>query len=371
MDEWASFLASRRSPVTRRFYQSWGNMVLGDPVAFLKLAREDRPAAERTVLEYVLKNRGRVSGATLRNYLAAVRSYLDFYEVPFGWRRLKALCPPAKVAASDRAPEKEELVAMWKVADVRERLVMSFLVSLGGRRGAFWFPSMQGRPGWMKMKHVTRLDDGTASIVIYPGEPEEYRTLVSPEAVQQLDLCLELRERVGEKIGPDSPVLRNWWHSEYAWHPEEARPLTAESVTAMLRRLKMKAGITTNSHEGGFKAAHGFRKFFKSNFPACPHHGPMEAEALLGHRASYDKLPWEHVRERYRAAVPYLVIDEKFRLQTELKAQEERHESEWTRTRLELLEMKEKEREWREAMDDLRPYLEELKRRRGQPTEGP
>ncbi|MDG7020012.1 MAG: hypothetical protein JRN43_06795 [Nitrososphaerota archaeon] len=28
-------------------------------------------------------------------------------------------------------------------------------------------------------------------------------------------------------------------------------------------------------------------------------------------------------------------------------------------------------REWREAMDDLRPYLEELKRRRGQPTEGP
>ena len=125
--------------------------------------------------------------------------------------------------------------------------------------------------------------------MVYPGEAEEYRTLVSPEAVQQLDLCLQLRERVGEKLAPDSPVLRDGWHSEYAWYPEEARPLGAESVTAMLRRLK--AGITTTSLDGGFKAAHGFRKFSKSNFPACPQHGSMETEALLGHRASYDKLP--------------------------------------------------------------------------------
>ena len=206
---------------------------------------------------------------------------------------------------------------MWKVADARERLAMSFLVSLGGRRGAFSYPSLRGGYGWMRLKDVTCLADGTASLVVYPGEAEEYRTLISPEAVQQLDLCLQLRERVGEKLAPDSPVLRDGWHSEYAWYPEEARPLGAESVTAMLRRLK--AGITTTSLDGGFKATHGFRKF-QVELPGLPPAraygggGPPRPPGVLR------QAPWDYVRE-HRAAVPHLVIDERFRLETKVQTQ--------------------------------------------------
>jgi hypothetical protein len=326
MSEFQAYLSTLRSEATRTGYEIWARKAVGDPDAFIRLARSDRLKAEEQLTRFMVEARTHAGGSTLRNYRAAVKGFLDYYEVSIAWRKIKALAPPAKAVASDRAPELEELRRMWAVADPRQRLAMAFLVSLGGRRGAFQFPSARGGHGYMRLRDVTYLDDGTAAVVVYPGEPEEYRTLASPEAVQQLKLCLELRERVGEKVGPDSPVLRDEWHSEYAWHPEEAHVIDAESVSVMFRRLKMKAGISTSSRSGGFKAAHGFRKFFKSNFPACPQHGDLEADVLMGHRRSYDKLTWDHLRERYRVAIPSLVIDEKFRLQEELKAAKDEDE---------------------------------------------
>lgn len=329
--EFETFLDTLRSETTRTSYHDWANLMVGDPNAFIQLARTDRLAAEKVLIDFTVKHRQSVSGTTLRNYRAAVKSFLNYYDVPLSWRKIKGAAPPARSVASDRAPEEAELRRMWEVADPRERLAMSMLVSLGGRRGAFWFPSVKGGWNHMKLRDVVELDDGTAKVTVYPGEPEQYPTLISPEAVQQLKLTLELRERAGEKIGPESPAMRNAWQSEYrgverpkGWHPEEAEPLKAESVTAMFKRLKKKVGITTTSRNGGFKASHGFRKFYKSNFPACPIHGDMEADALMGHKESYDKLPFEHLRERYRIAIPHLVIDEKFRLKEEIKVVKEK-----------------------------------------------
>jgi hypothetical protein len=178
----------------------------------------------------------------------------------------------------------------------------------------------------MAMKDIVFDGDGPATLTVYPGEPEEYRTLVSPEAVNHLRLTLELRERSGEKPTPESPVVRI----------EDGRPLQADWLSGILRRLKLKAGIITNSRDGGFKAAHGFRKFFKSNFPACPLHGDLEAEILMGHKRPYDKASWEHVKERYMVAVPFLTIDAN-----------RRDDSKWMEDHFENLEMREQVRELR------------------------
>jgi len=167
--------------------------------------------------------------------------------------------------------------------------------------------------------------------------------------VAQLRLTLELRQRVGEKLTPESPVMRTEWIVEYkgvaSIHPEDGQPVEADWISGILRRLKLKAGITTNSRDGGFKAAHGFRKFFRSNFPPCPLHGDLEAEVLMGHKRAYEKVSWDHIKERYMAAVPHLSIDERFSLKEELSRSEQEHESQWTKVRIENLENKEKVRE--------------------------
>lgn len=312
MTEFSDFIDTRRSPQTKVAYSHWARLAVGDPDQFIALARTEKQKAEQLVADFIVRTRAHAGGNYINAVLTPVKSFLDYYEVPFSWKRLKPLVPPSRFVASDRAPEISELRKMWAVADPRERLLMSMLTSLGGRRGAFWFPSARKGYCYMAMKDVAFDGDGPATLTVYPGEPEEYRTLVSPEAVSQLRLTMELRQRVGEKLNSDSPVMRTEWEVEYKGigsHPESVRPVEADWISGILRRLKLKAGITTTSKDGGFKAAHGFRKFFKSNFPACPLHGDLEAEVLMGHKRPYDKVSWEHIKERYLAAVPYLSID--------------------------------------------------------------
>ncbi len=326
MTEFEDFIATRRSPQTKDAYAHWARLAVGEPNTFIELARIDKQKAEQIVADFIVRTRARAGGNYINAVLTPVKSFLDYYEVPFSWRRLKPLIPPPRFVASDRAPEISELRKMWAVADPRERLLMSMLTSLGGRRGAFWFPSARRGYCYMAMKDIVFDGDGPATLTVYPGEPEEYRTLVSPEAVNHLRLTLELRERSGEKPTPESPVVRI----------EDGRPLQADWLSGILRRLKLKAGIITNSRDGGFKAAHGFRKFFKSNFPACPLHGDLEAEILMGHKRPYDKASWEHVKERYMVAVPFLTIDAN-----------RRDDSKWMEDHFENLEMREQVRELR------------------------
>lgn len=380
--EFQSFLLTRISQATRVGYAEWIGKLVGDPDAFLTLARTDRQGAERLVADSVVAYRSKAGGARIKTLVSATKSFLDYYDVVLSWKKLKALVPQARKVAADRAPELSEIRQMWAVATPRERALLSMLVSMGGRRGAFWFPCSRGSYQCMKLKDVVFDGDGPATVTVYPGEPEEYRTLISPEAVAALKLTLSLRERVGEEFTPDSPVMRDMWEVEYKadrtrgalWHPEEAHPLRAENASELLKKLKRKAGIYANSKDGGIKAAHGYRKFFKSNFPACPLHGDLEAEALMGHREAYDKVPWSHIKERYLVAVPHLSIDERFMLKDAIAVKEAEHESEYTKTRLELLELKEerrKDREWMERMDKLlrEPDLLEAMRKHSQKQE--
>lgn len=367
--EFGTFLETRRSLETRKAYARQAPRVVGDPDSFIDLARADKQAAEKVIESFILGARTRAGGSCINSYLAPVKSFLDYSEVAVSWKKLKPLVPPARTVASDRAPELEELRKIWAVANPRERSLVVMLASSGGRVGAFWFPTSKGVYEYMKLKDTAFDGEGPATLTVYPGEPEEYQTLVSPEAVSQLRLTLELRQRVGEKLTPESPVLRDAWSVEYAqmesrlYHPEEAHPIHADAISKMLERLKRKAGITTTSRTGGFKAAHGFRKFFRSNFPACPLHGDLEAEILMGHKTSYQKLTWAHVKERYLVAVPHLSIDEKFSLKVEIAVKDRQHDSEWQRTRLELLEEKERTRELEEKMQDMLPVVDEMKRR--------
>ena len=114
---------------------------------------------------------------------------------------------------------------------------------------------------------------------------------------------------------------------------------------------------------GEFQQVHGFRKLARSQFAKAGMR-PEASETLLGHKANYYKPTLDELEEEYLKAVPLLTVSEVPRLKEKMEAQEHRHESEWAKARLEILELKEREKEWRETIERLRPYMEELKRRR-------
>jgi hypothetical protein len=83
-------------------------------------------------------------------------------------------------------------------------------MSTGIRIGAF---------DTMRWKHITPIysEDGkeiiTAKIVIYPGDSEEYCTLMTPESYHAISSWMSFRVSYGEKIEDDSWVMRDLWQT--------------------------------------------------------------------------------------------------------------------------------------------------------------
>ena len=95
----------------------------------------------------------------------------------------------------------------------------------------------------------------------------QYYTFCSPECVTAIDTYLNYRERCGEKITRDSPLLRKDFDSDFH---ESARnkvyPVTQHSIGMSIYSLLVKTGIRTVDHTNSrnrkdVKMTHGMRKF--------------------------------------------------------------------------------------------------------------
>ena len=119
-----NYLEGLRTKATRANYR-WGiTQVLGDrPDEFLALARKDREKAETRIISYIRSNRERVASATVINPVMAVKSFLEYYEVPINWRKIRRELPVHQKVALDRGPSLEEIRKLLSVCDLRMRAV--------------------------------------------------------------------------------------------------------------------------------------------------------------------------------------------------------------------------------------------------------
>jgi hypothetical protein len=332
--DFADFLAGLKSRETARNYHYGIKWVLGtNPDNFIQIARRNKRKAEDILTAFIRAKRGTVAADTLVNPIRAVKSFTDYSEVNnINWKLIFRELPRAKKIANDRRPRIEEIRAFLRHADLRMQTAILMQLSGGWRVGAW---------DWLRMRDITFQDNGIARVVIYRGEPEEYVTYISTEAVDKLREYIAFRERTGEKIGPDSPVLRD--------EGAAVKPMSAKNVRNTMGRIWIKAGIRSPTGSGGrrrqeFQQSHGLRKYFSTQ-AARGITQPLAIEALKGRANSYFKQYVEELEEEYLKAHPHLLIDEKYALTNQLQRQESEHKSVWNETRLELLEEKAKRQE--------------------------
>lgn len=361
MSRFEEFLKTRRSPDTATNYRRCINAITKDPDSFLETAETSPSSAEKLLIEYFTTNH--VSGAYQQMKLSALKSFLTFNDVELKWKKIASVLPVARKVAVDRAPSREEIAKMLQFCDLRTRMVVLCMAQAGFRLGAW---------KWLSVGDVTFLNGEISKIRIYRGEPEEYFTFAGPEATAAVREYLDVRKRAGEELGPASPLARDKWDFTDFRKKVDVRivnRMKQNGLAMSIWRAWVRSGLRTRDSKWKpkeFKMAHGFRKFFKTNAPACKEHGNVDVEVLMGHYLSYYKPTEEHLLQYYRTAVPYLAIDERFRLKEEMERKEEVHESEWAKSRLESLELREELRRQKEGLAEERvSWQAELQEIRG------
>lgn len=190
---------------------------------------------------------------------------------------------PRRVVCQDRSPTPEELTKLIEVADIREKVIISFL-ALGGFR--------VGTLVKLQYRHIKKnLEAGIVPIHVHveakitKGEYGEYDTFLGLEEVEYLKAYLEFRKNGTDYIPPEniidsSPLIRDE-------RTKEIRPISPGAVHRIMGRLYAKTNLR---REVGRKCmrydlrAHSLRKFFRTQLGSTI---PTDCiEYMMGHKLS-------------------------------------------------------------------------------------
>jgi len=270
-EDWRRFEAALPNPATKRTYflsmtYFLAHCGLGN-VEFVKLAREDVERAEGLVQEYVgyLRRRaekGEIALSSVRARATPIKLFCVMNRCRLDWEFISKTIPKSRKWADDRAPTRDEIRRVLNLCTLRMKVAVEMMASGGFRVGAWDYLSVRD------VEPVER--DGrvaAARVTVYRGEPEQYFTYVTPEAWAVCRQYLEYRRAHGEDVLPGAPLIRD----EFA--VSQGRKGTASVVKRLgsreiereLFRILKKSGLRQEARRRyEWKAAHGYRKWFKT-----------------------------------------------------------------------------------------------------------
>jgi hypothetical protein len=332
-DPMTIFLYALKAPETRRqwprrlkvfldFLKLEGTTMEERAKQFMIKARQNPQWAQHNLMRFIAfqierARRNEISETTISNYYKATKLFCEMNDLSLGWKRIRRGIPRGRRAANDRAPTIEEIQKLVEYPDRRIKPIIYTMASSGIRIGAW---------DYLQWKHVTPLtnqngDIIAAKLIIYPGDREEYYAFLTPEAYNALKDWIDFRGSYGEKITGESWVMRDIWQTtniDYGakWGLATCpKKLKSSGIKRIIERALWEQGIrhtlTSGMKRHQWKAAHGFRKFYKSRTEQVMK--PINIELTMGHdigiSASYYKPTEREVLEDYLKAVDLLTIN--------------------------------------------------------------
>jgi hypothetical protein len=234
----------------------------------------------------------------------------------------------------------EELRRMLAIANYREKVMVLVPASSGGRRGGLMGLRLRN----LKLVEAGCYDD-IYQITVYEGESEEYITYCTPECKNAIDEYIKFGERAGEKLTPDSLLIRDAFFPNDLPRAQTPRPISERTYNDTIERLMERAGVRKSIMlvEGlkpsqvrhDVKTTHGFRKFFDTQMTLSSI-SESYTQILEGHeiglkgaylRPTEDDLLYGNDKMRgYVAAIDALTINEENRLKQENQQIKHRNE---------------------------------------------
>lgn len=198
----------------------------------------------------------------------------------------------------------------------------------------------------LKWKHVKPFHNESGEVIaakltVYAGEADEYYSFITPEAYTSLKDWIDFRGSYGERITPDSWLMRDIWQTtnlDYGTkHGLATSPkkLKSSGIKRLIERALWEQGVREPLKAGErrheWKVAHGFRKFYKTHAEQVMR--PINVEITMGHNvgvsASYYRPQEREVLQDFLRAVELLSInDNAMKLQKKISEIEQISEKE-------------------------------------------
>lgn len=281
--------------------------------------------------------KGEISLSTIPNYLKAMKLFCEMNDIHVSWRKISRGVPRGRQAANDRAPTKEEIQRLLEYPDRRIRPIVYTMISSGIRIGAW---------DSLKWRHVKPIQNENGEVVaakltVYANDAEQYYSFITPEAYKTLKDWMDFRASYGETITEESWLMRDIWQTTNMFYWAKVglatapKKLKSSGIKRLLERALWEQGIREVLKEGKrrheWKAAHGFRKFYKTHAEQVMK--PINVEITMGHSigisASYYKPKESDILEDYLHAVDLLTItDTDNKLRSRLSEMEQNRKEE-------------------------------------------
>lgn len=259
---------------------------------------------EGHVIDFIVSLKGRGLGySAIRNYVKSILAFYKINDVVLNTDKISKFIPEYRKLKKDRAYTHQEIHKLLDYADERLQVVIYILASSGIRIGAL--PSL-------RLKH---LQDN--KLVIYENSNEEYITYISLECKNAIQNYLDMRARYGEKLTPDSYLIREQF--DVRDPPKKSKAVKAETLARKLYDLSTRAGIKDKN----LPICHGFRKFHSSQLVEADVKTELrwllEGHKLKGNDSNYVRVSEKRLQQEYEKAEDNLTIDPANRLQRKVE----------------------------------------------------
>jgi integrase len=320
-DAYQNFINSLKSPNTRRTYEKGLSLYLkykGVKDAN-RLLKEDNKLMQADIIDYITSPMvGNLSYSTKHLYLSILKHFYEMNDVVVNWKKIGKYLGEDERIVSDRAYSRGEIQTLLSNTDLRGKVILLLLSSAGLRIGAL---------SSLSLHNLRRIEQHNIyEITIYEKTRSQYTTYCTPECASVIDTYLDFRKRHGEKLNPNTPLLREQFDKKDEFRCQHPKIISVYTLSRWLGDLLISCGIRlkegvkegeTNRIRKETMLSHGFRKFANTMMVKA-NINIIVKERLLGHSTgledSYFRPDELFLISQYMQAVPLLTISREHEL---------------------------------------------------------
>jgi integrase len=287
--------------------------------------------AEDKIIEYIkyLYNEEKLSYQTINLRVAAILSFYSINRVNIDRKYVSKFKPAnRKIRKNDKAYTHDQILSILNSqVSLRNKTITLLLASTGMRAGALHSLTI----GSLEKLQVNGYPDSYLyKIKVYEQDEENYYCFTTFECAAMIDQYLNFRQRSGEIITKDSPLLREEFNHMDRFAAARPKFIDYKSVYGIIARLLVVSG--TRSHTKVHRylhdvmLSHGFRKFnITQMIKAKVDYSTREF--LVGHKHSrgldvnYDRTHEDDRLQEFLKAMDLLTISPENRLRKRVAEQ--------------------------------------------------